>query len=172
MYVFHLAWKPEQKLFHNPHILLHENQNKNYFTIHTSCDSLQLFSYKNLDMLWSNGSLIMANKNEDFDKFFKKKLNKRSIPVSYIVPEKVTKIKYESRAQAVQTIFNLTQCITWRRWRSRQCSIVCAWGDGSKHGNSALAENDILWETPTTTPAFGRSPKGYTSRSNSSSGSN
>lgn len=55
---------------------------------------------------------------------------------------------------------DLTQYSTWRRCRSKQCSIVCAWGDGSKHGNSALAEKEILWETPTTTPAFGRSPKG------------
>lgn len=60
---------------------------------------------------------------------------------------------------------------TWRRCRSRQCKIVWAWGDGSKHGNSVHAEKDILWQTPTTTPAFGSRPRGYTSRSNSSSGS-
>lgn len=61
---------------------------------------------------------------------------------------------------------------TWIRCLRRQCNIVWAWGVGSKHGNSVQAENDIRWETPTTTPAFGRSPRGYTSRSNSSSGSN
>lgn len=80
----------------------------------------------------------------------------------------ISQFKWKTKMQfIVQICFDFT----WRRCRSKQCSIVCAWGEGSKHGNSAV-EKDILWETPTTTPTFGRRPRGYTSRSNSSSGSN
>lgn len=47
-----------QKMLHNSHI---------------HCDSLELLSYQNLDMFWNNGSLTMANKNKDFNKFNKVK---------------------------------------------------------------------------------------------------
>lgn len=46
-----------------------------------------------------------------------------------------------------------------------------ACGIGSKHGMSAQVESESRWEIPTMTPAAGETPRGYTSRSKSSSGS-